>query len=337
MDILVGYLNYLLYFAITAGIFAVLCLGLNLQWGYTGLFNIGIAGFYAVGAYTYALISGLPPEPTEPRLVGGYELPFLVGIVAAMVASGIIAFLISLPTLRLREDYLAIATIGIAEVIRLVLQNEAWLTNGVWGIKEIPAPLDKPIKQAVGAASSADLPDWLANFISNGYNWFYLFVVIAVIVLIYLFLQRLVNAPWGRVLMAVREDEVVASFAGKDTYWYKVQSMVIGAMIMGAAGALLAANAKFIDAPTFRPIFATFIPWVMLIVGGSGNNKGAILGAFLVWGIWSLTDFGTAFLDLQGYQIASLRYISVAVLLELVLLFRPQGILGERKAVLKKA
>jgi branched-chain amino acid transport system permease protein len=334
MDVLVGYVNYLVFFSIQAGIFAVLCLGLNVQWGYTGLFNIGIAGFYAVGAYTSALLAGLPPAAGELRQVGGLNLPFAVGLLGAMGVSGILAFLISIPVLRLKEDYLAIATIGIAEVIRMVLQNEAWLSNGVWGIKQIPAPLADSIRPAVESFLDRhpEFPGWLNRLVSNGYNWFYLAVVALVLVVFYWALTRLGESPWGRVLKAIREDEVVASFAGKDVFWFKMQSMVVGAMIMGAGGALYAHFAKFIDAPTFEPLFGTFLIWVMLIVGGSGSNRGAILGAFLVWGIWAGTDFFTGTVEMEGFRAASVRIFLIAVLLETVLLLKPQGILSSGSA-----
>lgn len=337
MDTLVGILNYLVFFAITAGIYAVLCLGLNIQFGYTGLFNIGIAGFYAVGAYTSALLSGPPPGPLDWRTVGGFQLPFLVGLLGAIIASGIIAFFIGLLTLRLKEDYLAIATIGIAEVIRLILKNEGWLSNTVWGIKHIPSPLHRPIEAGVSSflKGHPHLSPWLVHFISNAYNWFYLALVLVILGLLYWVSERSIRSPWGRVLRTIREDEAVAAVSGKNVFSFKLQSFVLGAMVMGMAGSLYAHYAKFIDASSFEPLYGTFLIWVMLIAGGSGNSKGAILGAFLIWGIWAGTDFLTGYLALSATRVASLRVIAIAILLELVLLLRPQGLLGEEKAVSK--
>ncbi len=335
MDVFVGVLNYAVFFAITAGIFALLCLGLNIQWGYTGLFNIGIAGFYAIGAYTSALISGPPPSPMDWRVVGGFQLPWMVGFISAAAVSGFIAFLIGIPTLRLKEDYLAIATIGIAEVIRLVLKNESWLTNSVWGIKHIPSPFYAPIQKRISLflETNPHLPLWLQTFLANGYNWFYLGLVIFILGVIYWISERIIRSPWGRVLRAIREDEMAVSIYGKNVFWYKMQSLVIGAMIMGAAGSLYAHYTRFIDATSFEPFFGTFLIWVMLIVGGSGNNKGAILGGFLIWGIWAGTEFLTSQWGLSGVRAASLRIICVGIILELILLIRPQGILGEEKVV----
>ena len=134
MELFVGVINYLVFFAITAGTYGILALGLNLQWGLTGLFNIGIAGFYALGAYASALVCGPLPSAWDSRVFGGFGMPFPVGLLAAAVVCGVVALLIGIPTLRLKADYLGIATIGIAETIRLVLKNESWLTNGVWGL-----------------------------------------------------------------------------------------------------------------------------------------------------------------------------------------------------------
>jgi len=331
MELFIGVVNYLVFFAITAGTYGVLSLGLNLQWGYTGLFNIGVAGFYAVGAYAAALVSGPPPDVWDGRLIGGFELPFLVGLVAAAVVAGVVALVIGLPTLRLRADYLAIATIGIAETIRLVLKNESWLTNGVWGLQQIPSPLYGPIHRGAMAfiASHPDLPEWVQRLISKAYNGFYLALVLLVLCVLYFFMRRLVHSPWGRVLKAIREEEDAAAMSGKNVFSYKLQALVLGAMIMGIGGALYAHFVRFISPNSFEPLYGTFIVWVMLILGGTGNNKGAILGAFTVWGIWTATDFVTGHLLLSATQAAALRIIVIGLLLEVVILIRPQGLLPE--------
>lgn len=337
MDSLIGIINYIVFFSITAGIYAVLCLGLNIQWGYTGLFNIGIAGFYAVGAYTSALLSGRPPEALAWRVIGGYELPFIIGLLGGAIVAGIIALLIGIPTLRLKEDYLAIATIGISEAIRLIIKQESWLTNGVWGIKHIPSPLYSPIRGLSKGflETHPQLPGWLHDLISGGYNWFYLILLLLIIVLLYLAIERIIRSPWGRVLKAIREDETVASMSGKDVFRFKMQSLVLGAMIMGAGGSLYAHFAMYVGPSGFKPLFGTFLVWVMLIAGGSGNNKGAILGAFVVWGIWAGTEFFTGYLPLAATRAAALRIIIIGIILELILLTRPQGLLGEEKHISK--
>lgn len=335
MTELVGILNYIVFFAITASIYAVLCLGLNIQWGYTGLMNIGIAGFYAIGAYTSALLSGPPPASMEWRTFGGFELPFIVGLLGAAVVSGLIAFLIGIPTLRLKEDYLAIATIGVAETMRLIIKNESWLTNGVWGIQNIPSPLRPPIQNGVSnfLSNHPSIPGWLHDLMNSTYNWFYIFLLLAILAILYFAIERIIRSPWGRVLKAIREDEVVASMSGKNVFQFKMQSLVLGAMIMGMAGSLYAHQATFIGVEKFDPLYGTFLVWIMLIAGGSGNNKGAIIGAFVVWGIWAGTDFLTSSLPFESARASALRIVAIGILLELILLLRPQGILGEEKAV----
>lgn len=308
MDV-AGILAYTTFFAIMAGIYALLCLGLNVQWGNTGLFNIGVSGFFAIGAYTSAILT----RGSAPEHLGGFSMPFLLGVAGAGAVSGVIAYLIGFSTLRLKEDYLAIATIGIAESIRLVFNNEDWLSNGTRGIRAIPQPLH--------------------NVIVFDYNYFYLIVVSLAVLLVYLAMERALKSPWGRVLRAIREDEVVAAASGKDVFGFKMQSLVLGSIVMGIAGALYAHQIKFISPEAFEPWQATFIVWVMLIVGGSGNNRGAILGAFLIWGVWTGTEFITDLLPaaLQA-RAGALRVIIIGVLLELILLWRPRGILGPRTA-----
>jgi len=315
-----GILAYLVSLAIMAGIYAIFCLGLNIQWGYTGLFNIGIAGFFCIGAYTSALITTPMPTGVYAKYVHqvfGLNLPFIVGLVGAALVCGIIAFLIGIPTLRLRGDYLAISTLGIAETFRLIFNNEHWLANGPRGLMGLPQPLQGLVDP-------------------RHYNYIYLAIVVIIMIVIYLAIEKVIRSPWGRVLRAIREDDVSAAMSGKNVFSFKMQSLIFGAMVMGVGGALYAHYTKAISPDVFTPLYGTFIIWVMLIAGGSGNNKGAILGAFVVWGLWIGTNFMT---DLLPYTLKArapyIRFLLIGILLEIILIYRPQGLLGEEKKVSK--
>ena len=313
-----GFVSYLITLFIIAGIFVILTLGLNLQWGVTGLFNVGIAGFFAIGAYTTVFLTKGP----SPEHLGGLGMPVIFGLMGSAVVSGIIAFLIGLPTLKLKEDYLAIATLGIAESIRLIFTNEAWLSNGNRGIKDIPRP-------------------WMELSATPYYNLLFLLIIFIIIVFIYIFIEKNIHSPWGRVLKAIREDELVAASVGKNIFRYKLESLVIGSMFMGLAGGLYSHYISFISPDVFHPMQFTFLVWVMLIIGGSGNNIGAITGAFLVWSIWSGSEFLTDYLARVSTNVkisgtisnikSPLRIIIISIILELALLYRPEGIFGEKK------
>jgi len=315
-----GIVAYLVSLAIMAGIYAVFALGLNIQWGYTGLFNIGIAGFFCIGAYTSAMITTPMPSGIYAQYVHqiiGLNLPFIFGLFGAAVVCGIVALLIGIPTLRLGEDYLAIATLGIAETFRLIFNNEQWLANGPRGLMGLPQPLAGLIE-------------------ARHYNYIYLVVILLVMLIIYFLIERGIRSPWGRVLRAIREDEVSASMSGKDIFNFKMQSLIFGAMVMGVGGALYAHYTKAISPDVFTPLYGTFIIWVMLMAGGSGNNKGAILGAYVIWGIWVGTTFLT---NLLPYTLKArapyIRFLVIGIMLEFILLYRPQGLLGEEKKVSK--
>jgi len=314
-----GILSFLTSFAIMASIYAIFSLGLNVQWGYTGLLNFGIAGFFAIGAYASALITTPRPTGVLADYVDqaiGLNQPFLVGVLGAAIFSGLLAALIGLLTLRLREGYLAISTIGIAETIRLFFNNEPWLANGPEGLSGLPQPLHDLVAPRY-------------------YNYIYLVIVLIFLALIYIALERGIRSPWGRVLRAVREDEVMASADGKDVFLFKLQSLVVGAMIMGIAGALYAHFSATIQPGVFAPLFGTFIIWTMLTLGGTGNNKGAILGAFLVWALWSWSTFFINRIVPPGFQTRApfIRYVLIGLVLVIVLLRRPRGIIGEERQV----
>jgi branched-chain amino acid transport system permease protein len=303
---------YLVFFLVIALVYSLICLGLNLQWGFTGLFNVGVAGFVAVGAYTSAMLTA----PDHPERWGGLGLPVAVGWLGAMLSGGLAALLVGAATLRLRHDYLAISTFGIAVAIQLVALNAVWLTGGPFGIDSIPRPLFGAVRAGLA------------------YNVLYLALVGLVVVTVYVGLERLVRSPWGRVLRGLREDEVAVAALGKRASAFRLEAFVIGSMVMALAGALYAHFVGYIAPEDFLPIL-TFQVWTMLIVGGSGNNRGALLGGVLVWGLWSASGALIAATLPQDWQArgAALQVVLIGVVLAAVLLARPRGLLGEQATV----
>lgn len=289
------------------GIYAVLCLGLNINWGLTGLFNIGIAGFFAVGAYTSAILTSAPAA----RHLGGFGLPFPVGWAAGMLMAAAVAWVVGRICLRLRADYLAIATIGIAEIIRVFFRNEVWLAGGSFGIHRIPRPFE-----------------------SLGRPWAdvaFLALVVAVVAVIYLIIERGIASPWGRVMRAIRENEMAAAAAGKNVERFRLQAFVYGSAVMGLGGAMTAHYLKFFAPEATEPLIVTFLVWVMLIAGGSGNNRGAILGAFVIWTLWTSSEILTDLLPAEWATRAAYgRVFLIGLLLQLVLQFSSRGLIPEK-------
>ena len=306
MEAYYGYFIYAISLLTMGGIYGVMTLGLNVQWGFTGLFNAGIAGFFAVGAYTQALMTTVVCE----RHLGCYGIPIPVAMVAAMVFSAAVAWAIARICIRLRSDYLAIATIGIAEIIRLIMKNETWATNGPRGVSQIPRAFDA-------------LPEPFDQLA-------FLAMVLVLVLVTYLAFERARRAPWGRVMAAIREDELAAAAAGKDVERFRLESFVMGSALMGLAGALMAQYLRQIDPQVSDPLTATFLVWVMLIAGGSANNRGALLGAFLMWTIWSATEVLTIRLPEEfAIRAAYVRVFLIGLILQFILQRRPQGILPE--------
>lgn len=300
-------LSYGAYFLTSALIFSLITLGLNLQWGLTGLFNVGLAGFVAVGAYTSAILT----TPEDATRIGGFDLPVVIGWLAAMLTAGGVAAIVGAATLRLKSDYLAITTFGVAVVVQLVALNAQGLTGGPFGVGFIPRPF----------ATLAETPI-LFNFAN-------LAVVVVVTLAAFLALEHLARSPWGRVLKALREDERAAISLGKSARFYRIQAFALGGAIMGLAGAVQAHFIGFIAPDNYLPTL-TFQVWTMLIVGGSGSNKGAIAGSVLVWAIWAGSGAFTSIFvptDLQA-RAAALQIVAIGVMLCIILLVRPTGLLG---------
>ena len=346
MEAYLGYLLYFLSLATVGGIYAIFALGLNVQWGFAGLFNVGIVGFAAVGAYTYALLT--TAESTFHY--GGLDLPLPVGMFVAMVASAVIAGVIGLICIRLRSDYLAIATIGISEIIKLILKNETEVTNGPRGINKIPRAWEHFSEERFYSSwpmSWFNTPDGWAVFFDALPHWWwqpcFAATVLFCMYVIYRMLERARISPWGRMMTAIRENEPAARAAGKNVTARRVEAFVIGAAIMGFAGALFAQHLRLIEPTnTFDPAKVTFLVWVMLILGGSGNNRGAMLGAFLIWTIWSASELMiSGIIDLAGYVFQTfdtgllatragfLRMMLIGILMQVVLQKYPAGILPE--------
>ena len=203
-DIWLGYFLYFIALLTMGGIYSILTVGLNIQWGFTGLFNAGIAGFFAIGAYTSALIT----SPISKQHIGGYELPIFFGFLLSMIVCGFVGYFVGKLCIRLRSDYLAIATIGLAEIFRLVLKNELWATNGPRGISNIPRPfesLSQPWSQIL-----------------------FLVIVIFILVIVYLISQKAHRSPWGRVMRAIRDDDKAAEAIGKNAEKFRIQAFVLG-------------------------------------------------------------------------------------------------------------
>ena len=310
---LTGLFFYLVSLLIAGGIYALLCLALNIQWGMGGLFNAGIAGFFAVGAYTSALLT---TEPTGKH-VGGFELPVIVGLVGAGVLAGAAGWIVAKICVRLKSDYLAMASIGISESLRVVIVNESWLTNGSLGIAGLPRPLDE-------------------FFQGRTLDVFYLIFVWSIVLVVYLFSQRLYDSPWGRSLRAIRDNEVSAAAVGKDVEKFRVQTFVMGCAIMGVAGALAAHYFRFLSPSATDPLMITFLVWVMLMAGGSGNNIGAIMGALGIWTLWSATEIFTSRLPPEWITRSSyIRMLLVGLLLQVVLQRFRAGIFPEKSPPLR--
>ncbi|MEM6464192.1 MAG: branched-chain amino acid ABC transporter permease [Pseudomonadota bacterium] len=313
MTELSGLFFYFVSVLIAGGIYALLCLALNIQWGMGGLFNAGIAGFFAIGAYTSAILTTVETD----RHLGGFGLPIFAGLAGAALFAGLTGWAVAKICVRLKSDYLAMASIGIAEILRLVIVNESWLTNGSLGLSGVPRPFDEYV-----SGRPADL-------VFLAYVWL-------IVLIVYLVAMRLYDSPWGRTLRAIRDNETSAAAAGKNIEKFRTQTFVIGCALMGVAGGLSAHYFRFLSPAATDPLLVTFLVWVMLMAGGSGNNRGAIVGALGIWALWSVTEIFTNRLPPElATRSSFVRMLLVGLLLQFVLQRFRSGIVPEKSPPLR--
>ncbi|MEO6363280.1 MAG: branched-chain amino acid ABC transporter permease [Caldimonas sp.] len=289
---------YLVAVGVIALIYMLLAIGLNLQYGFTGLVNFGHVAFFAIGAYTSALLS-----------LQGW--PFLITFPLAMVLAALAAYPIGLLSLRLSDDYLAVVTLGFSETVRIVIQQEAWLTNGVQGLPGI-----------------AGLFVFLGNTRYSG------LATLAVLILCnvgaVLLLTHLVRSPYGRLIQAVRDDEVAVETLGKDPARLKVQVFMLGSALAGLAGAFYAHTITFISPEQFLPL-VTFYVWIAVIIGGPGRTSGAVVGSLILLVFLEGSRFARDFVPgVTEVQMSSVRLAMVGLALILFTIYRPQGLMGKR-------
>ena len=302
-----GLVNFLVYLSIMTGIYAILSLSLNLQYGFTGLANFGHVVFFCLGAYISTII------------VLVFKMPFILGLLGGMVVAGLFGYIISIPTANLKEDYWAIATLAAAEIVRIFFLNEDWVVGGgpyqggAFGIGGIPQPLR-------------------SLFSAHTYPFFYLAIVLVCLAATYIIINTLTQSPFGRVIKSIREGDNLPQALGKDVKRFRMKVMAIGGSFGGLAGCLWAHYHGFISPNQFLPL-ETFIIWAMVIVGGKANNKGAILGAVIVMIFYNSTRFLKDYIPIEAVTLASLRMVAIGILIVVVMLFMKEGLIKEKKTL----
>lgn len=304
---------YILTLATFAAIYGTLVIGLNIQWGYTGILDFMYIAFVAVGGYVSSLLAMAPAQPgMGETYILGLNWPFIPALIVGGLAAALLAFIVGIVSLnRLRSDYFAIVTVSVSLVLWTVAGNDTPLVNGWDGISGIPQPLSTVFDPSV-------------------YGFVFLAICIVILAIVYIFSERLYRSPFGRALRSVREDELVAEGLGKNVFSLRLKSFVIGAFIAGVGGGLLVTYVYAFN-PSAWTSGETFFLWAALLLGGSANNRGAMLGALLVPVLFSeATRFLPSF-NATPQLVDAIRYIAIGVLLLVTIRFRPQGIISEKK------
>lgn len=303
--------NILLFLSgviILMGIYALLTLSVNLQYGYAGLMNFGIVGFVAVGAYTYAIVTRGAPVGQDAYLFY-FNQPWWVGFIASGVVTTIFALIIGLPTVRVGGDYLLIVTFAFAEVIQDLLSNEAWLTNGTRGYINIQQPFRELIP-------------------GQNYQFFLAGLIVLIVMAVYLIAQRVGKAPFGRSLRAMRDNEPAAMATGKNIFSFKMRIFLVGAAICGIAGAMYSWYMT-LALPSLFGMSVTFAAWIAVVIGGTGNNKGALVGTIVLLGAQQALKFISTTPELTP-MISSIQLILEGLVLIVILRFWPLGLVPEK-------
>lgn len=303
--------------------YCLAAIGLNMQFGYTGLLNFGQAAFLASAGYGMAV------------MVTTFEFSFWVGLVVGLLATLVLALLLGLPTLRLRADYLAIVTIAAAEVVRLIVRSVKFkeTLGGSDGLQQFAdrfyqlSPLSDTFRINFGPFLFSNQELWVMIV---GWSLVAIFSIITLL---------LVRSPWGRILKGIREDEDAVRSLGKNVYWYKMQALMLGAMMAGFGGFVIGIYFSAVS-PDIYATALTFAIYTILILGGAARVAGPILGAILFGFIFQFVSVALneavkadyiEFLDTS--QTAQVRLVLVGVGLMLLMIYRPQGILGDRREI----
>lgn len=289
-----GPLLYFLDLVVYIGIFGIVSISLNLEFGFAGLANFGKVAFFLVGAYAYAVLSQI-------------GVPFYLCLIIGGLISAIFGLIISLPALRLRMDYLAIAVLAFGEILRLIVKSEDWIAGGDWGILVAP------------------IFPWMGS--SLIYRLENIGLVFVCLFICFLVVQLLANSPYGRAIRAIREDEMAAEALGKDRAKFKAQALMLGSAMAGIAGGLYAQYLQYVLPDMFMPM-VTFTVWIMVLLGGPANNWGVLLGAALVETISRGANIAKDYIALP-IDLSDLQYIMFGALIIFILFYRPQGLLKE--------
>jgi len=294
--------DFFVYLLTMVGIWGILSLSLNLQYGTTGLLNLGQVVFFMLGAYISTIVV----------VLAGW--PIGLGMLAGIAAAALFGALMALPTANLQQDYWAISTLAAAEIVRLVFLNTQLggpYVGESFGVSGIPRPLR----------------EW---FSGGTYDAFYMALVLVCLALAFVLVTWLVRTPFGRTLKALREGDEVPLALGKRVSSFRIRAMALGGGLAGLAGALFAHYNAYIAPEYFLPL-ETFIVWAMVILGGAGNYVGALVGTVIIQSIYNSTRFLTGWLEIDSAIVGPLRMIFIAVLIILVILYMPRGLVPERR------